>query len=212
MQLNAELLLQAYASGIFPMAESRDAPEIHWVDPRRRGILPLDGFHLSRSLRRTILRGGFDVTTDSDFAAVVAACADRDETWINGTIFALYLDLYRMGYAHSLEIRHEGALTGGIYGIALGQAFFGESMFSRRRDASKIALAFLVDRLRAGGFALFDTQFLTPHLQSLGGVEIDRADYLRRLQTALRGQARFDPPGYAALRYSSMMQRISQTS
>lgn len=195
--ITAETLLRAYAMGIFPMAEGRDDPTVHWVDPRRRGIMPLDGFHVSRSLMRRLRRGDYEVTVDRDFAGVVRACADREETWINAPIFALYLRLHAAGYAHSLEIRHEGALTGGVYGVTLGRAFFGESMFSRRTDGSKIALAWLVHRLNAGGFTLFDTQFLTPHLRSLGGVEIDRADYHRRLSEALKGQAAFDPPGYS---------------
>ncbi|MEZ5754272.1 MAG: leucyl/phenylalanyl-tRNA--protein transferase [Paracoccaceae bacterium] len=194
--ITPEILLRAYAAGIFPMAESRDDPEIHWVDPRRRGILPLDGFHISRSLRRTILRSGWRVTADTAFAATVEACADRDETWINDTIFTLYVALHRMGHAHSIEVWEGSELIGGVYGVTLGTAFFGESMFSRRTDASKAALAWCVHRLNAGGFTLFDTQFLTPHLRSLGGIEIPRADYHRRLAAALQTRAEFHPPGY----------------
>lgn len=197
-RLTPELLLRAYAAGIFPMAERRDDPAVHWVDPRRRGILPLDGFHISHSLARRIRRGGFRISVDQDFDGVVQACAARPETWINAPIFVLYQGLHRAGFAHSLEVWHGEALSGGVYGVALGAAFFGESMFSRRTDASKIALAFLVHRLRAGGFQLFDTQFLTPHLASLGGVEISRAEYHRRLGAALQGTARFTPPGYPA--------------
>jgi leucyl/phenylalanyl-tRNA--protein transferase len=200
MTINAispEILLRAYAAGIFPMAERRDDPEIHWVDPRRRGILPLDGFHISRSLRRTILRSGWRVTADTAFAATVEACADRDETWINDTIFALYVALHRSGHAHSIELWEGDQMIGGVYGVTLGTAYFGESMFSRRTDASKAALAHAVHRLRAGGFTLFDTQFLTPHLRSLGGIEIPRADYHRRLAAALQGKATFHPPGYS---------------
>lgn len=189
-------LLAAYANGIFPMAESRDDPDIHWVDPRMRGIIPLDGFHISRSLRRTILRSGWQVGIDRDFAGVVDACAARPETWISGTIRRLYLQLHRAGHAHSLEVREGEALVGGVYGVSLGGAFFGESMFSRRTDASKVALAWLVHRLRAGGYALFDVQFLTPHLASLGAVEVPRAAYRAALQAALPIAARFDPPGY----------------
>lgn len=191
------ILLRAYAAGIFPMAERRDDPEIHWVDPRRRGILPLDGFHISRSLRRRILTAPWRVTADTAFAATVEACADRDETWINDTIFALYVSLHRAGYAHSIEVWEGDDLIGGVYGVTLGSAFFGESMFSRRTDASKAALAYAVHRLRAGGFTLFDTQFLTPHLQSLGGIEIPRGEYHRRLAAALQTTARFDPEGYS---------------
>lgn len=196
MDLTADHLLRGYAMGIFPMAESRDDPEVYWVDPRRRGILPLDKFHISRSLRRRILRADYEIRTDTDFPGVVEGCADREDTWINPTIFDLYLDLFHRGCAHSLEVWRDGALAGGVYGVALGGAFFGESMFSRAPDASKIALAYLVDRLRAGGFVLLDTQFLTPHLASLGGIEITRADYHRRLTVALDVAARFDPPGW----------------
>ena len=220
--LTSDLLLRAYAAGIFPMAEGRDDPAIHWVDPRLRGVIPLDGFHISHSLARRIRRGGFSVTVNRDFAGVVQGCAGRPETWINAPIFALYLDLHRMGFAHSLEVWQGGALIGGVYGVALGAAFFGESMFSRRSDASKIALAYLVHRLRAGGFALFDTQFLTPHLASLGGIEISRASYRTQLARALQGVARFAPPGYppepsagaviSGAGLSGMMQRSTQTS
>lgn len=195
--ITPEILLRAYAAGIFPMAEGRDDPEIHWVDPRRRGILPLDGFHISRSLRRTLLRSGWRVTADTAFAATVDSCADRDETWINDTIFTLYVALHRMGHAHSVEVWDGSELIGGVYGVTLGTAFFGESMFSRRTDASKAALAWCVHRLKAGGFTLFDTQFLTPHLRSLGGIEIPRSDYHRRLATALQGRAEFHPAGYS---------------
>ncbi|MEH7829247.1 leucyl/phenylalanyl-tRNA--protein transferase [Gemmobacter sp. JM10B15] len=177
--------------GIFPMAESADSTELHWVDPRRRGILPLDGFHISRSLAKEMRRGGFDILANHDFAGVVAGCADRPETWINADIAALYLELHRRGHAHSLELWEDGALKGGVYGVSIGRAFFAESMFSRRRSASKIVLAHLVERLRKGGFVLCDTQFLTPHLASLGGKEISRAEYRRRLAEALEGAAQF---------------------
>lgn len=197
--ITPELLLRAYAMGLFPMAESRGATELHWFDPVRRGILPLDGFHISRSLARAIRRADYQVTTDRDFDGVVAACADRPETWINAEIVALYQRLHQMGHAHSIEVWREGRLIGGTYGVAIGGAFMGESMFSRETDASKIALAHAVHRLRAGGFTLFDTQFLTPHLASLGGIEISRAEYHRRLARALPLPARFDPPGYQPL-------------
>ena len=198
-KVTPDLLLRAYAMGVFPMAEARDSAEVHWVDPRLRGILPLDGFHISRSLARTIRQGTFAVTTDQDFAGVVTACADRPETWINPEIFVLYSALHQMGHAHSLEVWEGSALVGGVYGVVLGAAFFGESMFSHRTDASKLALAYLVHRLRAGGFRLFDTQFLTPHLASLGAVEITRAAYHRQLRVALAATASFDPPGYKPL-------------
>ncbi|OYX19774.1 MAG: leucyl/phenylalanyl-tRNA--protein transferase [Rhodobacterales bacterium 32-66-9] len=183
--------------GIFPMADGRDDPEIHWIDPRRRGILPLDGFHLSRSLSRRVRSGSYRVTADAAFDAVVAACADRSETWISHRIQRLYLQLHQQGQAHSIEVWDKDRLAGGVYGVTLGAAFFGESMFSRATDASKVALAFAVHRLRAGGFRLFDTQFLTPHLASLGGIEISRAEYHRRLAAAVAVRADFAPVGYS---------------
>lgn len=194
-EITPDILLRAYAMGIFPMAESADEPELHWVDPRRRGILPLDGFHISRSLAREMRRGGYEIRADNDFAGVIAGCADRETTWINAEILALMLTLHEMGHAHSLEMWEGGQLVGGTYGVSLGRAFFAESMFSRRRSASKIVLAHLVDRLRAGGFTLCDTQFLTPHLATLGGYEISRTAYRRRLAEALQGSASFLLPG-----------------
>jgi len=208
--LTPELLLHAYAAGVFPMSEARDDPEVFWVDPRRRGIIPLNGFHISRSLARRIRRGGYEIRVDSDFAGVLSACADREETWINDTIFALYMALHRMGHAHALEVWQEDELVGGVYGVALGAAFFGESMFSRRTDASKIALAYLVDRLREGGFRLFDTQFVTEHLKSLGGVEISRAVYRERLAQALQAGADFTAPRTPTPQ--DLLQRMTQTS
>ncbi|MFO1142513.1 MAG: leucyl/phenylalanyl-tRNA--protein transferase [Amaricoccus sp.] len=190
-ELTPALLLQAYASGVFPMAESGDSDEIFWVDPRRRGVLPLDGLHVSRRLARSFLGGSFELAIDRDFAGVIAACADRPETWINREIAGLYRELHRLGHAHSVEIRQDGALVGGLYGVALGGAFFGESMFSRRRDASKFALIALVARLRAGGFTLLDTQFVTDHLRRLGAIEISRAAYHLELAAALTRPARF---------------------
>jgi leucyl/phenylalanyl-tRNA--protein transferase len=190
-EITPMLLLQAYASGVFPMADSAETDELFWVDPRRRGVLPLDRLHVSRRLARSFLKGDFEIRVDGDFAGVLAACADRDETWINAEIKRLYRDLHRMGYAHSVEIWQEGALAGGLYGVALGAAFFGESMFSRRRDASKLALVALVARLRAGGFRLLDTQFVTPHLARLGAVEISRAAYHRELEAAVNRPASF---------------------
>ena len=186
-RLDPRLLLQGYASGIFPMADSRDADELFWVEPRNRAILPLDGFHLSRSLRRTLRSGGFTVTADRDFAAVLAACADREETWINGDIERAMLALYSSGHAHSVEVWRDGELAGGLYGVKLGRAFFGESMFSRATDASKVALAWLVARLKAGGFTLLDCQFMTEHLASLGAVSVPRTAYIELLSAALGG-------------------------
>ncbi|TCP38717.1 leucyl/phenylalanyl-tRNA--protein transferase [Rhodovulum marinum] len=210
-RLTPQMLLGAYASGVFPMAESRDDPEIFWVQPRRRGIFPLNGFHISKSLARTIRRDPFQIRVDTDFAGVVAGCAARDETWINATIFALYQDLHAMGHAHSLEVWEGGALVGGVYGVTLGGAFFGESMFSRRTDASKVALAYLVDRLRAGGFRLFDTQFITPHLRRLGAIEIGKQDYMARLGKALELKADFTAPETPASG-QALLQRRTQTS
>jgi leucyl/phenylalanyl-tRNA--protein transferase len=208
--LTPELMLSGYAQGIFPMAEGRDSEDLHWIDPRLRGVIPLDKFHISRSLRREILRKNYTIRINSSFSAVVRACGDRDETWINSALFTLYGGLHDMGHAHSLEIWQEEELTGGVFGVTLGAAYFGESMFSTRTNASKIALAYLVDRLRQSGFTLFDTQFLTPHLASLGGVEIPRADYRRRLAEALEREA-----DYCAVSVPSaegMLQRMTQTS
>ncbi len=205
------LLLNAYAAGVFPMAETRDDPDIFWVDPRRRGVFPLDRFHISRSLARRMRRLPVQVTISRAFGDVVDGCADRDETWINAEIRQLYLELHRMGHAHSLELWEDGALVGGVYGVTLGAAFFGESMFSRRTDASKIALAYLVDRLRRGGFCLFDTQFITPHLASLGAVEITRAAYRQQLDAALALQGDFTGPALPATA-QEVLQRMTQTS
>jgi leucyl/phenylalanyl-tRNA--protein transferase len=171
--------------GIFPMADSRDADEVFWVEPRSRAIIPLDGFHLSHSLRRTLRAGKFAVTADRAFAGVIAACADREETWINSDIERAVLSLHRLGHAHSIEIWKGDALVGGLYGISLGRAFFGESMFSRETDASKVALAWLVARLKVGGYELLDCQFMTGHLASLGAVAVPRDRYVALLATAL---------------------------
>jgi leucyl/phenylalanyl-tRNA---protein transferase len=195
-ELTPEILLRAYAMGIFPMSDGRDDPEIHWIDPRRRGILPLDGFHISRSLAKRLRSGQFRVTIDTVFEAVVEACAEREETWISQRIQRLYVELHGLGFAHSVEVWEGDALVGGVYGVTLGTAFFGESMFSRTTDASKVALAYAVHRLRAGGFRLFDTQFLTPHLASLGGVELPRAEYHRQLAAALEEVGTFAPADY----------------
>ncbi|MFN3661273.1 leucyl/phenylalanyl-tRNA--protein transferase [Yoonia sp.] len=191
------------------MSESRDDPDIFWVDPRMRGIFPLDRFRISRSLGRTMRRGHLRVTVDRDFEGVVRGCADRDDTWINPTIHALYLDLYLQGHAHAIEVWQDDKLVGGVYGICIGAAFFGESMFSRATDASKVALAHLVDMLRRGGFQLFDTQFLTPHLQSLGAVEIPRARYHRLLAQAVVQSATFPSEVSSTM---DVIQRNTQTS
>jgi leucyl/phenylalanyl-tRNA--protein transferase len=185
-RLDPRLLLQGYATGIFPMADSRDADELFWVEPRNRAIIPLDRFHVSRSLRRTLVSGRFSVTHDRDFAAVIAACADREETWINDELERAMLALHGSGHAHSIEVwASDGALAGGLYGVKLGRAFFGESMFSRATDASKVALAWLVARLRAGNFMLLDCQFMTDHLASLGAVSVPRETYVALLSVAL---------------------------
>ncbi len=211
MTVSTTLLLQAYRSGIFPMSDSRDDPDIFWVDPRRRGILPLDGFHLSRSLSRRLRRGDHIATVNTDFESVIDACADRPETWINPEIRKLYMTLFAQGDAQSLEIWQDGLLVGGVYGVTLGAAFCGESMFSRRTDGSKLALAWLVDHLRRTGFALFDTQFLTPHLASLGAIEISRSAYHQKLQDALEKPADFRARPLAASGHE-VWQRMTQTS
>jgi len=188
-RLDPRLLLQGYAAGIFPMADSREAAELFWVEPRNRAIIPLDRFHVSRSLRRTLRSGKFDVTRDRAFQAVITACADREETWINDELERAMLALHGSGHAHSLEVWLAGELVGGLYGVKLGRAFFGESMFSRERDASKIALAWLVARLRAGNFTLLDCQFMTEHLASLGAISVPRETYVALLSAALGGGA-----------------------
>lgn len=210
MTLSPELLLHGYSIGIFPMAEHRNDPEVFWVDPLRRGIFPLDRFHLSRSLARRIRRGEYHVTFDHDFAGVLKGCADRAETWINPEISDSYQALHRLGRAHSVEVWQGSTLAGGVYGVVLGAAFFGESMFSRRTDASKVALAYLIDRLRQTGFQLFDTQFLTAHLASLGAVEITRAEYRRRLEKALNTSA--DIAASIDQRPQGVIQRMTHTS
>ena len=208
--ITPQLLLHGYSIGIFPMAEHRDDPEVFWVDPRRRGVMPLDGFHISRSLARAMRRCDWTLTVDRDFEGVVDGCADRVDTWINPEIRRLYSGLHARGHAHSLELWEGPVLVGGVYGVTLGAAFFGESMFSRRTNASKIALACLVDRLRAAGFVLFDTQFLTDHLASLGGIEITRAAYHAQLEQAIIKPANFlGPPPTTP---HEVMQRSTQTS
>ena len=186
-ELDPRLLLQGYATGIFPMADSRQADELFWVEPKNRAIIPLDGFHVSRSLRRTLRSGKFTVTHDRDFAAVIAGCADREETWINAELEQAMLALHGSGHAHSVEVWSGDDLAGGVYGVKLGRAFFGESMFSRETDASKVALAWLVARLKVGNFTLLDCQFMTEHLASLGAITIPRETYIALLSAALGG-------------------------
>ncbi len=193
-KLTPELMLRAYATGIFPMAESRSDPNIFWVDPQVRGVMPLDSFHIPRRLKKTI-RSGFDVRLDTAFADVLRLCGEdeniRPETWINGAIENAVLELFEMGFAHSIETWKDGKLVGGLYGIALGGAFFGESMFARDRDASKVALVHLVARLRLGGFTLLDVQFITDHLRQFGAVEVPARTYLEDLNQALKVQGAF---------------------
>lgn len=209
--ITPELLLRAYASGIFPMAEGRDARNVFWVDPERRGILPLDGLRVSRRLARSFRKQDFSVRVDTAFEGVIAACAERPETWISDQIKSLYSALFRLGYAHSVEIWREGALVGGLYGVSLGAAFFGESMFSHQRDASKLALIALVARLRAGGYRLLDTQFVTDHLASLGAREISRVDYRTELHEALIMHADFNALS-SAKSHQELLQLSTQTS
>jgi leucyl/phenylalanyl-tRNA--protein transferase len=189
MALDPDLLLHAYSIGVFPMAESRESGKVIWIEPRRRAIIPLNRFHMSRSLRRTLRAGVYEVSRDRAFPEVVARCADRNETWINEEIEASYLELHRRGHAHSIECWQEGELIGGLYGVKHGAAFFGESMFSLRPDASKVALAWLVARLIVGGYKLLDCQFMTEHLKRLGAVEISQKDYLALLASALSAAA-----------------------
>ncbi|MBB6254834.1 leucyl/phenylalanyl-tRNA--protein transferase [Nitrospirillum iridis] len=216
MRLTPELLLRAYSMGVFPMAESADDDEIFWFDPPERGILPLEGFHAPRRLLRTVRQGRFQVSVDTDFAGVMRACGesttDRPETWINAQILEAYVALHRQGRAHSVECRRDGHLVGGLYGVSLGGAFFGESMFSRETDASKVALVHLVARLRAGGYSLLDTQFVTTHLSQFGAIEIPRARYRALLAQALPQPARFHCGlGEAAL-VAGFLQSTTQTS
>nr|WP_256471706.1 leucyl/phenylalanyl-tRNA--protein transferase [Oceanicola sp. 502str15] len=204
-------MLRAYRMGLFPMADDADAEDLYWVEPRLRGVFPLDNFHISRSLARLIRREPFTITTNADFGGVMDGCAGRDTTWINTEIHKLYRQLHQEGHAHSLEVWEGEELVGGVYGVSLGGVFCGESMFSRRRDASKVALAYLVDHLQRCGFVLFDTQFITPHLASLGAVEIGRDEYRKRLAIARKLDCDFRsvaeiPSGY------SVVQRNTQTS
>ena len=195
IEITPEVLLKAYACGIFPMAESADDPALFWIEPEKRGVIPLDRFHVSTRLARTVRSDRFTVTVDRDFDAVLEACAEpwpgRSRTWINGRIRALYRKLYERRHCHSLEVYEGDNLVGGLYGVTLGRAFFGESMFHRARDASKVALVHLVARLKAGGFKLLDTQFVTDHLRTFGAIEVPRRQYHKLLEGALTGEGDF---------------------
>lgn len=195
VELTPTMMLRAYRHGLFPMAETRDSNRLYWLDPEQRGVLPLDTFRIPRRLGRTVLSGPYEVTADADFAAVIAGCATpapgRAETWINPQIERLFTQLHEDGHAHSVETWLDGGLVGGLYGVAIGGAFFGESMFSTARDASKVALAHLVARLRLGGFTLLDTQFVTAHLAQFGAIEIPRAEYRALLDAAVAVPARW---------------------
>jgi len=195
VEITPEVLLKAYACGIFPMAENADDPSLYWVDPERRGTIPLGDFHVSRRLARTVRSNRFEIHIDRDFDAVIDACAapakGRRKTWINQRIRNLYGELFRRGHCHTVEAWRDGKLAGGLYGISLGGAFFGESMFHFERDASKVALVHLVARLKAGGFKMLDAQFITDHLASFGAVEVEREDYHRLLKEAIESEADF---------------------
>jgi len=210
-KLTPELLLGAYAAGVFPMGETRDDPEVYWVDPDQRGVLPMDGFHLSRSLARRMRTGRYRATLNVAFEDIITGCANRDETWINGTIRTLVSALHDMGHAHAFAVWDDNDLVGGMYGITIGAAFFGESMFSNTTDGSKMTLAWAMDHLRRCGFTLFDTQFLTPHLASLGGIEIPRNVYRARLASALQHRADIHATKVET-DAQAVVQRITQTS
>ena len=213
--LTPEILLRAYAVGLFPMAERRDDSTLYWIDPEKRGILPLDDFHVSRRLRRTVRSGLYEIRCNTAFADVVRACAapgpKREESWINDEIVSLYSDLHELGRAHCVETWVDGELVGGRYGVALGAAFFGESMFSAARDASKVALVHLVARLRKSGYLLLDTQFVTEHLAQFGVVELPRAGYRQRLSAALDASASFEGE-LSQSELDDFLQSITQTS
>ena len=211
LELSPELLLRAYATGIFPMSESRDDPDVFWVEPKARGILPIDDFHVPRRLKKVVRKGVFDVVCDQAFEQVLDFCAERskgrDQTWINQPIRDAVIKLFEMGFAHSVECWRDGKLVGGLYGIALGAAFFGESMFSKETDASKVALVHLVARMRLGGFRLLDTQFTTDHLSQFGAIEISAARYLDVLDDALKFHGVFDDT-YEQKQISDMLESI----
>ncbi len=196
-RIPTDLLLKAYASGVFPMAESAIDPEVFWVRPESRGVVPLDAFHIPKSLRKTIARALFEIRINSDFPGVIDACAEqrdvRPSTWINAPIREAYIELHRIGHAHSVEAWRDGRMVGGLYGVTMGAAFFGESMFSTQTDASKVCLAHLVERLRHRGFVLLDTQFTTEHLKRFGAIDVPRRNYEKLLAEALKHTAVFDP-------------------
>jgi len=213
--IDADVLLRAYAYGVFPMAESRDDPELYWIDPEKRGILPLEAFHIPKRLRRRVRSGHFDVRVDTAFRETMLGCADgspdRGGTWINDRIVSLYCELHERGQAHSVESWRDGQLVGGLYGVSIGAAFFGESMFSRETDSSKVALVHLVARLIAGGYTLLDTQFVTEHLKQFGAIEISRDAYRARLFEAVSSRADFYslPEGASPLEF---LQSVTQRS
>ena len=214
-RITPELLLRAYAEGIFPMAERRNDPDLFWVSPQSRGIIPLETFHVPKRLRRTVRGDRFVVTVDAAFGEVMRACAastpERPESWINDEFLSLYAALHASRHAHSLECWQNGALVGGLYGVRLGSAFFGESMFSRERDASKVALVHLVARLKHGGFALLDTQFITEHLKQFGTVEIPRGEYLARLKRAIAKEAYWPAPSGSSAGFSVSVESGERT-
>jgi leucyl/phenylalanyl-tRNA--protein transferase len=215
LEITPQVLLKAYAVGIFPMAESADDPGLYWIEPERRGVIPLDRFHVPRRLKRTVAADRFAIHIDRDFAAVIDGCAgavpNRPKTWINAGIRRLYGELFALGHCHTVEAWRDGRLVGGLYGVRLGAAFFGESMFSRERDASKVALVHLVARLRVGGFRLLDTQFTTQHLKQFGAIDLDKRTYQRLLDEAIAADADFYrfPGGGTG---EDILQSVSHTS
>jgi leucyl/phenylalanyl-tRNA--protein transferase len=215
LEITPQVLLKAYAVGIFPMAESADDPGLYWIEPEARGIIPLDRFHVSRRLARTVAADPFEIRIDHDFGAVIAGCAGRSpgraKTWINARIRRLYAELFALGNCHTVEAWRDGRLVGGLYGVRLGAAFFGESMFSRERDASKVALVHLVARLKVGGFRLLDTQFTTPHLKQFGAIDVDRRAYHQLLEHAIVRDADFHRLSGGATG-EEVLQSVSQTS
>jgi leucyl/phenylalanyl-tRNA--protein transferase len=215
-EITPDVLLKAYACGIFPMAESADDPSLYWVDPERRGIMPLERFHISKRLARTVRSDRFEIYADRDFEAVIDACAapapGRRKTWINERIRRLYRELFRRGHCHTIEAWRDGKLVGGLYGISLGSAFFGESMFHFERDASKVALVHLIGRLRLGGYKLLDAQFLTDHLASFGAVEVEREKYHRLLGEAIGAEADFYCLPVSAIAGGVVLQSLIHTS